>query len=122
MSQIFTGRSLGTQILSQFLCVLVLIVGRLVNVAVPFLFADLVFVFEQGVTSPPWLFLFGYVGLRFFQSSGGLPALRDVRRTSFVFSSCRVHPNLFFPRFSGLPFYNTRIVVRKMEVRYEKVI
>jgi ATP-binding cassette subfamily B (MDR/TAP) protein 6 len=65
--------------------VFILIVGRLVNVAVPFIFADLVFVLEQGVTSPPWLFLFGYVGLRFFQSSGGLPAVRDVRRTCFLF-------------------------------------
>jgi hypothetical protein len=101
--------------------VLVLIVGRLVNVAVPFLFADLVYVFEQGVSSPPWLFLFGYVGLRFFQSSGGLPALRDVRRTSFVLLSCRVHSILFFPRFSGLPFYNTRTVVRKIQARNEQV-
>jgi len=32
------------------------IILRIVNVAVPFLFADLVYVFEQGVTSPPWLF------------------------------------------------------------------
>jgi hypothetical protein len=113
-------KNLGTQLSSQLLCVLVLIVGRFVNVAVPFLFADLVFAFEQGITGPPWLLLFGYVGLRFLQSSGGLPALRDVRRTSFVFSSRHVHSIPFFPRFSGLPFYNTRIVVRKMEVRYEK--
>ena len=63
----------------------ILIVGRLVNLAVPLLFADLVFVLEQGVTSPPWLFLFGYVGLRFLQSSGGLPAVRDVRRTCLLF-------------------------------------
>jgi len=68
--------------------VLILIVGRFVNVAVPFLFADLVFVLEQGVTSPPWLFLFGYVGLRFLQSSGGLPAVRDVRWTCLLFLSC----------------------------------
>ena len=68
----------------QLLCVLILIVGRFVTVAVPFLFADLVYVFEQGITSPPWLLLFAYVGLRFLQSSGGLPALRDVRRTCLL--------------------------------------
>lgn len=72
----------------QLLCVLILVVGRFVTVAVPFLFADLVYVFEQGVTSPPWLLLFAYVGLRFLQSSGGLPAVRDVRRTCLLPLSC----------------------------------
>jgi hypothetical protein len=82
MSLFLTRQSFETHgIRPQFLCVLVIIVGRFVNAGVPLLFADLVFVFEQGITSPPWLFLFGYVGLRFLQSSGGLPALRDVGHT-----------------------------------------
>ncbi|KAH9957336.1 hypothetical protein BC827DRAFT_1226357 [Russula dissimulans] len=60
------------------LCGLILVLARFVNLAVPFLLADLVFVFEKGLTSPPWLYLFGYVGLRFLQSSGGIPALLDL--------------------------------------------
>jgi hypothetical protein len=56
-----------------------------VNVAVPFIFAHLVLVFGQGVTSPPWLYLFGYVGLHFLQGSGGLDALLDVSRACSVF-------------------------------------
>jgi hypothetical protein len=103
----------------QFLCVLVIIVGRFVNAEVPLLFADLVFVFEQGITSPPWLFLFGYVGLRFLQSSGGLSALRDVGHTLFVLSSRRVHLNISLLRFSGPLCCNTRTVVRKMEALLE---
>lgn len=63
----------------------ILVLARFVNLAVPFLLADLVFVFKEGVTSPPWLYLFGYVALRFLQSSGGLPALLDVSRTCFLF-------------------------------------
>ncbi|KAF8490345.1 hypothetical protein F5888DRAFT_1808164 [Russula emetica] len=63
--------------LIALLCVLILILGRFVNVAVPFILANLIFVFEEGVTSPPWLYLSGYVGLRFLQGSGGLGALLD---------------------------------------------
>ena len=81
---------------SQLLCVLVLILGRFVNVAVPFIFAYLVSVFEEGVTSPPWLYLFGYVGLRFLQGSGGLAALSDVSRAcSFSPFPC-VHLSLIY--------------------------
>jgi ATP-binding cassette subfamily B (MDR/TAP) protein 6 len=61
--------------LFALLCVLILILGRFVNIAVPFLLANLIFIFEEGVTSPPWLYLSGYVGLRFLQSGGGLSAL-----------------------------------------------
>lgn len=67
---------------------LILILGRFVNFAVPFLFANLIFIFEEGVTSPPWLFLFGYVGLRFLQSSGGLPALVEVSHTCSLVYVC----------------------------------
>lgn len=73
---------------------LILIFGRFVNVAVPFIFANLVFAFEEGATTPPWLYLFGYVGLRFLQGSGGLAALIDVSRTCSFFPFPRVHLNL----------------------------
>jgi hypothetical protein len=66
--------------------VLILILGRFVNIAVPFLLANLIFIFEEGVTSPPWLYLSGYVGLRFLQSGGGLSALVEVSHTSFLIS------------------------------------
>jgi hypothetical protein len=67
--------------------VLLLILGRFVVFAVPFLLAKLVSIFEQDVTSTPWLYLFGYVGLQFLKSSGGLSALRDVRRNCLKFVS-----------------------------------
>ncbi len=63
---------------------LLLILGRFVNVAVPYLLTNLIFVLQGGVTSPPWLYLIGYGGLRFLQGSGGLAALIDVSR---IFSS-----------------------------------
>ena len=64
---------------------LILILGRVLNVAVPLVLTQLIFIFEQGVTSPPWLYLFGYVGLHFLQGSGGLEALNDVSRACSVF-------------------------------------
>lgn len=75
---------------------LILTLGRFVNLAVPFLLADLVSVFEEGVNIIPWAYLLGYVSLRFLQSSGGLPALRDVSRTFLHFSLPRcVHLDPF---------------------------
>ncbi len=70
---------------------LILILGRFVNVAVPFIIANLIFVFEEGVTSPPWLYLFGYAGLRFLQGSGGLAALVDVSSARSFFSRFLVY-------------------------------
>jgi hypothetical protein len=67
----------------QFLCVLLLIVGRVVNFLLPWTLGELVRVFETPSNRSPWLLLFGYVGLRFLQSGGGLGALRDVS-----FSAC----------------------------------
>jgi hypothetical protein len=71
--------------------VLILILGRFVNVAVPFILANLIFVFEEGVTSPPWLYLLGYVGLHFVQGSGGLGALLDVSRACSFFPTSLVY-------------------------------
>ena len=55
-----------------------MVLGRVVNVLVPIVFAQLVRIFEQGSQVSPWPYLGAYVGLRFLQSSGGLAALRDV--------------------------------------------
>jgi hypothetical protein len=83
--------------------VLILILGRFVNVAVPFILANLIFAFEEGVTSPPWLYLFGYAGLHFLQGSGGLPALLDVSRTCSFFPISLCTSELLILRFSGPP-------------------
>ena len=55
-----------------------MMVGRVVNVLVPVVFAQLVRIFEEGSKVSPWPYLGAYVALRFLQSSGGLAALRDV--------------------------------------------
>jgi hypothetical protein len=83
--------------------VFILILGRFVNVAVPFIIAKLIFVFEEGVTSPPWLYLFGYVGLRFLQGSGGLAALVDVSRARSFFPVPLCTSEPLIPRFFGPP-------------------
>lgn len=64
-----------------------LVIGRFVNVALPLTLGELLHIFEaqySGTPSSPkprspWPYLLAYVGLRFLQSSGGLGALRDVR-------------------------------------------
>ncbi|KAI0058695.1 hypothetical protein BV25DRAFT_1901938 [Artomyces pyxidatus] len=58
-------------------CILILVVGRVVNFAVPWVLSKLIAIFEQDSTTSPWPYLLSYVGLRFLQSSGGLPAVRD---------------------------------------------
>lgn len=70
----------------QFICILVLLIGRIVNVAVPLTLGELLIILETkyggGSPSPSptsfWPYLWAYVGLRYLQSSGGLSALRDV--------------------------------------------
>ena len=55
-----------------------MIVARFVSFLVPYMFAELVHMFEEGAYSRKvWAYLFAYVGLRFLQASGGLPALRE---------------------------------------------
>lgn len=63
------------------LCVGLVAVGRVINFLVPLAFAQIVRIFEEGTKVSPWPYLFGYVGLRFLQSSGGLAAVRDVSRS-----------------------------------------
>ena len=58
---------------------MILIIGRIVNLAVPLVLAKLVSIFEKNDSRSPWPYLFGYVGLKFLQGSGGLAAVRDVR-------------------------------------------
>lgn len=44
----------------------------------PLALGELIRVLDQGSDRSPWPLLFGYVGLRFLQGSGGLAAIRDV--------------------------------------------
>ena len=75
-----------THFFLQFLCILVLIVGRFVMLGLPVTLGKLLKLFETQYTGdhPPshpksfWPLLLIYVGLRFLQGSGGLAALRDV--------------------------------------------
>ena len=76
----------------QFLCVLLLIVGRVVNFLLPWTLGELVRVFETPSNRSPWLLLFGYVALRFLQSGGGLGALRDVSFLPAFVLPHRTHP------------------------------
>ncbi|KAI9457421.1 hypothetical protein F5148DRAFT_1287661 [Russula earlei] len=89
---------------TAFLCVLILGLGRLVNITVPSLLAELVYVFGQGVTNPPWQLLFGYVGLRFLQGSGGLPALLDFLWSPVMQYSDREMSQLSFNHLLHLSF------------------
>ena len=63
----------------QCLCILIVVIGRGVNLAVPWSLSQIIRIFEEGgPKSAAWPYLFAYVGLRFLQAAGGLPALRDV--------------------------------------------
>ncbi|KAI0036897.1 hypothetical protein K488DRAFT_40032 [Vararia minispora EC-137] len=72
---LWPSKSVGLQLVAV-LCIIILLLGRFIAWAVPTVFAALIAVFESGDGSP-WPYLFGYVALRFFASSGGLAAVRD---------------------------------------------
>ncbi len=56
---------------------IILLIGRGVNLLLPFTLRELVNDLDKGVGFPMVL-IFVYAGLRFLQGSGGLNALRDV--------------------------------------------
>lgn len=67
-----------------FICLLILILGRIVNALVPLTLGALITTFDTPGVAPlpafgssPWPYLLTYVGLRFLASSGGLAAIRD---------------------------------------------
>ncbi|KLO14578.1 hypothetical protein SCHPADRAFT_914776 [Schizopora paradoxa] len=59
------------------LCLLILFVGRFVNVALPFTLGKLVKIFEGSEAQSFWPFLLAYVVLRFLSGSGGLSSMID---------------------------------------------
>ncbi|KXN93407.1 ATP-binding cassette sub-family B member 6, mitochondrial [Leucoagaricus sp. SymC.cos] len=93
----------------QSVCVLILLVERVVNVAVPYIIGVLVNIFEGRSTYSPWLVLFAYVGLRFLQGSGGLAAIRDSLWAPVMQYSDREMSQLSFDHILNLSFsWHTR--------------
>ncbi|KAL5528172.1 HMT1 [Sanghuangporus sanghuang] len=68
-----------------FLCILLLLVGRLINVALPLTLGKLIDVLEKqfgsGAKSSFWPYLLAYVGLRFLQGGGGFGGLNALRES-----------------------------------------
>ncbi|KAI9068369.1 hypothetical protein FKP32DRAFT_1587767 [Trametes sanguinea] len=100
---LWPSKSVALQFLA-FLCVLIMIVGRVVNFLVPLVFAQLVRVFEEGTQVSPWPYLGAYVGLRFLQASGGLNALRDTLWIPVMQYSDREMSQLSFDHLLQLSF------------------
>ncbi|KAL5484932.1 HMT1 [Sanghuangporus weigelae] len=68
-----------------FLCILVLLVGRLINIALPLTLGKLIDVLEKqfgsGAKGSFWPYLLAYVGLRFLQGGGGFGGLNALRES-----------------------------------------
>ncbi|KAI0780187.1 hypothetical protein C8Q74DRAFT_1263689 [Fomes fomentarius] len=100
---LWPSKSFALQFLA-FLCLLIMIVGRVVNFLVPLVFAQLVRVFEEGTKVSPWPYLGAYVGLRFLQATGGLAALRDTLWIPVMQYSDREMSQLSFDHLLQLSF------------------
>ncbi|KAI0072708.1 hypothetical protein K474DRAFT_338651 [Panus rudis PR-1116 ss-1] len=105
---LWPSKNRGLQFLA-FLCVLLVVVGRFVNVLTPFALAEVVKILEEGSQRSPWPYLFAYVGLRFLQANGGLAALRDVLWIPVLQYSDREMSQLSFNHLLNLSFaFHTR--------------
>ncbi|KAG8709981.1 hypothetical protein FRC09_000368 [Ceratobasidium sp. 395] len=75
---LWPSKNYGLQSLA-LISLLIVALGRAVNVATPYKLTEIVDVFANDLGRDRiWSPLFWYVGLRFLQSSGGLAALRDI--------------------------------------------
>lgn len=83
----------------------ILLIGRVINVAMPYTLSELIKALEGKSEASLWPYLFGYVGLRFLQGTGGLSAVRDVS-TSAVHHFCSPLTN-YFPSAYGRLLCNT---------------
>ncbi|KAH9945694.1 hypothetical protein B0H21DRAFT_892116 [Amylocystis lapponica] len=100
---LWPSKSVSLQLLAAF-CLGLVVVGRLVNVLTPYVFAQLVRMFEAGVTTSLWFYLFAYVGLRFLQGSGGINALREIAWAPVMQYSDREMSQLSFDHLLNLSF------------------
>ncbi|KAL0945198.1 hypothetical protein HGRIS_004347 [Hohenbuehelia grisea] len=87
-----------------FVCIFILLIDRVVNVALPYSLGALVHVFEGDTDKSPWLYLAEYIGLFFLQGSGGLAALRDAAWAPVRQYSDREVSILSFNHLLGLPW------------------
>ncbi|PPQ99711.1 hypothetical protein CVT24_009694 [Panaeolus cyanescens] len=87
-----------------FLCIVILILGRIVNVLMPLALKNLVAVLEGQTAGSPWSYLLFYVALRFLQGSGGLSAIRDALWTPVLQYSDREMSMLSFNHLLNLSF------------------
>ncbi|KAF7298207.1 ABC transporter protein [Mycena chlorophos] len=86
------------------LCIVIILLGRLVNASVPFTYGLIVKILEGSSERSVWPILFFYVFLRLLQGSGGLPALRDVLWTPVMQYSDRQMSQLAFDHLLQLSF------------------
>ena len=110
MPYVWPSKSRPLQFLA-LLCGLLIVAGRLVNVAVPLTFGKLVEAFETGAGSP-WMYLGLYVALRFLQGSGGLSALRDTLWAPVMQYSDRGALLDMAMSFNDMPNRNVTIILR----------
>jgi ABC-type transport system involved in Fe-S cluster assembly fused permease/ATPase subunit len=87
--------------LIQIACFGILILGRIVNWALPLSLRALIESLEYG-TGKPWFYLTSYVVLRYLQSSGGLGAIRDLLWTPVMQYSDRAMSQLSFDHLLNL--------------------
>ncbi|KAF9047308.1 hypothetical protein BJ165DRAFT_1085878 [Panaeolus papilionaceus] len=86
------------------LCVVILLLVRVVNAAMPLALKGLVSALEGRKSESPWPYLFLYVGLRFLQGSGGLSAIRDALWAPVLQYSDREMSMLSFNHLLNLSF------------------
>ncbi|KAJ7782869.1 mitochondrial half-size ABC transporter [Mycena metata] len=102
------------------LCIILILVGRVVNAGIPFALGEIIRIFETGSERSVWPILLLYVMLRFLQGSGGLAALRDCLWTPVMQYSDREMSSLAFDHLLqlSLSFHthrNTGAVLRVLD-------
>ncbi|KAJ7647506.1 hypothetical protein FB45DRAFT_1100989 [Roridomyces roridus] len=86
------------------ICILIVIVGRVVNAYMPFVLGKVVLILEGESNQSVWFALLLYVLLRFLQGSGGLAALRDCLWAPVMQFSDREMSQLAFDHLLNLSF------------------
>ncbi|KAF8894942.1 hypothetical protein CPB84DRAFT_1816097 [Gymnopilus junonius] len=91
------------------LCIFILLIGRIINLAMPLTLGKLISILEGQSSQSPWPYIFGYTGLRFLQGSGGLPAIRDCLWAPVMQYSDREMSQLSFDHLLNLSYaWHTR--------------
>ncbi|KAF5389422.1 hypothetical protein D9757_004356 [Collybiopsis confluens] len=105
---LWPSRNRSLQLLA-IICILILLLSRVVNAAMPYTLGKLVQSIENRSSKTMWKLLAFYVFLRFLQGSGGLAALRDSLWTPVMQYSDREMSQLSFNHLLNLSFsFHTR--------------